>query len=121
MNKILIIEDEKDLVLTLRFRLEHNGYEVLTAYDGDEGLKKAQNSRPDLIILDLMLPKMDGYRICGILKSDERYKKIPVLILSARAQEADKKMGEEIGADAYVTKPFEPEELLDKIKELMKE
>ena len=121
MKKILLVEDEKDLVLTLKFRLEHNGYEVLPAYDGEEGLKKAQNSSPDLIILDLMLPKMNGYKICQFLKSEELYKKIPILMLSARAQEADKNMGLSCGADAYITKPFEPEELLGKIKELIKE
>ncbi len=118
-KKLLIVDDEKDLVETLTFRLEANGYEVIKAYDGQEGLDKAKKEKPDLIILDLMLPKMDGYKVCGLLKADSRYNKIPIVLFTARAQESDKKMGEDVGADAYITKPFEPQVLLDKIKELI--
>lgn len=118
-NKILIVDDEVDLVETLKFRLETVGYQVLTAYDGQDGLKKARNENPDLIILDLMLPKLDGYRVCRMLKFDEKYKGIPIILFSARVQESDIKMGEEQGADAYVTKPFDPKTLLAKIEELL--
>ena len=118
-NKILIVDDEADLVETLKFRLETAGYEVVTAFDGQEGLKKARNENPDLIILDLMLPKLDGYRVCRMLKFDEKYKGIPIILFSARVQESDIKMGEEQGADAYVTKPFDPKTLLAKIDELL--
>ena len=118
-KKILIVDDEKDLVETLTLRLEANGYEVIKAYDGQEGLERAQKERPDLIVLDLMLPKMDGYKVCGLLKSDLRYSKIPIILFTARAQESDKKMGEEVGGDAYITKPFDPPALLAKIKELI--
>jgi len=106
-------------VETVTFRLEANGYEVLPAYDGQEGLDKARKEKPDLIILDLMLPKMDGYKVCRMLKFDEKYKKIPIIMFTARAQETDKEMGEEVGADAYITKPFEPQALLAKIEELL--
>ncbi len=118
-KRILLVDDEKDLVETVTFRLEANNYEVIPAYDGQEALEKAKKEKPDLIILDLMLPKMDGYKVCRMLKFDEKYKKIPIILFSARAQETDKKMGEEVGAEAYITKPFEPQALLAKIRELI--
>ncbi|MBU1905637.1 MAG: response regulator [Candidatus Omnitrophica bacterium] len=120
-NKILLVDDEKDLVETLAFRLEASDYEVVKAHDGQDGLDKARSVHPDLIILDLMLPKMDGYKVCRMLKFDEKFKKIPIILFTARAQESDKKMGEEVGADVYITKPFEAPVLLAKIKELLGE
>ena len=120
-KRILIVEDERQMVEMMKMRLEANDYEVLAAYDGQEGLDMAKKEKPDLIILDLMLPKMNGYKVCGLLKKDARYAKIPIMIFTAKAQEEDKKLGEEIGADGYLTKPFEPETLLGKIKELIKE
>ena len=120
-KKILVVDDEKDLVETVTFRLESIGYEVIPAYDGQEGLDRAHKEKLDLIILDLMLPKIDGYKVCRMLKFDEKYKKIPIVIFTARAQESDEKLGYEVGADAYITKPFEPEELIAKIKALLKE
>jgi len=120
-KKILLVDDEKDLVETLAFRLEASDYEVVKAHDGQDGLDKARSVHPDLIILDLMLPKMDGYKVCRMLKFDEKFKKIPIILFTARAQESDKKMGEEVGADVYITKPFEAPVLLAKIKELLGE
>ncbi|MCX5679064.1 MAG: response regulator [Candidatus Omnitrophica bacterium] len=120
-KKILLVEDERDLSTAMVFRLEANGYTAITAYDGQDGLKKAKKEKPDLIILDLMLPKMDGYKVCALLKGDTRYSKIPIIIFTARAQDDDMKMAKEVGADAYITKPFEPETLILKIKELIKE
>lgn len=119
-KRILLVDDEKDLVEIMKFRLEANNYTVICAFDGQEALEKAKNENPDLIILDLMLPKIDGYKICRMLKFDEKYKKIPIVMFTARAQEADRKLGEEVGADAYITKPFDLQVLLDKIKELIK-
>ena len=118
-DRILLVEDEKDLAETMVFQLEAAGYEVIVAYDGLDGLEKAKKEKIDLMILDLMLPKMDGYKICALLKKDSRYSKIPVMLFSARAQESDLKMGEEVGADAYVVKPFDSKALLVKIKELI--
>jgi len=118
-KKILLVDDERDLVETVTFRLQTSGYEVVSAYDGQEGLDKAKKENPDLIILDLMLPKMDGYKVCRMLKFDEKYNKIPIIMFTARAQESDKKTGEEVKADAYITKPFDPQLLLAKIKELL--
>ena len=120
-KRILLVDDEKDLVETVQFRLESNGYEVISAGDGQEALNKARSENPNLIILDLMLPKMDGYKVCGLLKKDARYAKIPIILFTARAQSEDVKMGEEVGADAYITKPFEPQTLIGKVKELLKE
>jgi len=120
-KKILVIDDETELVKAIQIRLEHADYEILVAYDGQDGLDKARKSSPDLIILDLMLPKIDGYKVCRMLKLDEKYKNIPIIMLTARAQESDQKMGKDVGADAYLTKPFEHEAVLAKIKELLKE
>jgi len=114
-RRILIVDDETDLVDMLTVRLEASGYEVIAVGDGEAGLQKARSVKPDLIILDLMLPKIEGYKVCRMLKFDEKYKNIPIILFTARAQEADVKLGEEVGADAYVTKPFEPEVLLGKI------
>jgi len=121
-KKILVVDDEKDMVKTASFRLEKSGYKVISAYDGIEGFEKAKKENPDLIILDIMLPKMDGYRVCTLLKRDKRYNKIPIVMFSARAKDADKKIWqEEIGADAYIEKPFEYKTMLGKVKELLKE
>ncbi len=120
-KKILVVDDEQQLVEMIKLRLEASGYEVLFAYDGAEALDKARKEKPDLIILDLMLPRIDGYKVCRMLKFDEKYKKIPIIMFTARAQEEDVKRGEQVGADAYITKPFEPQALLGKIKELIQE
>src|SRR3989338_4794951 len=116
---ILLVDDEVQLVEVVKMRLEANNYEVILAYDGQEALDKARKAKPDLIILDLMLPKMDGYKVCRMLKFDEKYKNIPIIMFTARAQDSDEKLGYEVGADAYIVKPFEPEMLLDKIAELL--
>ncbi len=93
---------------------------VITAYDGQEALDKAREERPDLIILDLMLPRIDGYKVCGLLKTDWRYSIIPIIILTAVLQDDNKHMDLDVGADAYIMKPFEATALLSKIQELLK-
>ena len=118
-KKILRVEDEVDLVAMLKVRLEAGGYDVIFAYDGQAGLDMAKKEKPNLILLDLMLPKIDGYQICGMLKQDKEYAHIPIVILSARAQESEIRLGKELGADEYITKPFEPSVLLAKIIELI--
>lgn len=118
-KKILIIEDEVELVEMLKVRLEPGEYDIISAYDGEEGLEKAKKDNPDLILLDLILPKVDGYQVCGILKKDKKYSHIPIVMFSARAKESDIKLGKELGADGYITKPFEPSVLLAKIKGLI--
>ena len=118
-KKILVVDDEVDLVETVRFPLEIEGYNVLVAYNGEEALNQARKENPDLILLDLMLPKLDGYKVCRLLKFDERYKHIPILMLTAKTQEKDKVLGMETGADEYITKPFDMDYLLKKVKEYL--
>jgi DNA-binding response OmpR family regulator len=122
MNKparILLIEDESDFRAGVRIRLDSRGYEVLEAEDGKTGFELARAKSPDLIILDLMLPKMDGYQIARLLKFDAKYKTIPIIMLTARTQKTDMETGFSVGADAYLTKPFKSEELLEKIEQLL--
>ncbi len=120
-KRILVVDDEDDLVIMISKALRYKGYEVIIANDGQEGLEKAKAETPDLIILDLMLPRINGYKVCGLLKKDTRYAKIPVILLTAKANAEDIELGEEVGADAYITKPYERDVLLSKIEELMRE
>ncbi len=115
-KKVLIVDDEVDLVETVRFPLEMEGYHVLVSYNGEDALNQARKENPDLILLDLMLPKLDGYKVCRLLKFDNRYKHIPILMLTAKTQEKDKSLGMETGANEYITKPFEMDDLLKKVK-----
>lgn len=117
-TRILLIEDDLDMAEAIRLRLEANDFEIIVAHDGMEGLNKARTENPDLIILDVMLPKLDGFNLCRMLKFDEKHKSILIIILSAKVQKTDIERGKEVGADAYITKPFKAEELLAKIKEL---
>lgn len=116
---ILLVDDEPDLLESLSIRLQASNYNVLTASDGLEALKKARALSPDLIILDLMLPKMDGYKVARLLKFDNRYSDIPILILSARGQDLDKELGKSAGADDYMVKPFDSKELLSRVENLL--
>jgi len=120
-KRILIVEDQAIISNMLKMRLEANNYEVITASDGQEGLEKAHKENPSLIILDIMLPKMNGYKVCQLLKADPKYKTIPIIISSGRTPQEIRKVGKEVGADAFVSKPFEAEELLSKMKELLEE
>lgn len=115
MNKrILIVEDEKNIVDILSFNLSKEGYETLEAYDGEAGLQLALEQNPDLILLDLMLPKMNGFDVCRSLRRENR--STPVIMLTAREEETDKVLGLELGADDYITKPFSMRELLARVK-----
>ena len=118
-HRILLVDDEPSIVKMVGKRLEVEGFEVVIAMDGQEGLNKAHTEHPDLIVLDLMLPKLNGYEICTMLKQDPRYQKIPIVLFTAKAQEKDEKIGVECGADAYVRKPFRAQELLDTIRSLV--
>ena len=116
MKKILIVDDEPDIIEILQYVLETEKYECITALDGEEGLKLARETNPDLIILDVMMPKINGYKISRLLKYDSKYKDIPIIMITARSQEEDKIIGEETGADEYITKPFKIEYVLEKVK-----
>ena len=119
-NKLLIIDDEKDFVETLTERLEAKGYEIIKAFDGKEGLDKVHTEKPDLVLLDIAMPEMDGFDVCRKLKIDEAFKKIPVIILTAKFQPYDLKFGMKMGAEEYITKPVELNVLTDKIRGLLK-
>jgi two-component system phosphate regulon response regulator PhoB len=118
--RILIIEDERDLTEVLSYNLQREGYEPIVAHDGQEGLRKAQTLLPDLIILDLMLPTMGGLDICRELRSGERTRDIPIIILTAKAEETDQVVGFSMGADDYVPKPFSVKVLLHRIKAIQR-
>lgn len=118
MTKILIVEDKEDMVTGLVFNLEAQGYETHVAYDGEKGLLVAEQEIPDLIILDIMLPKKDGFQVCRELR--EKAFDMPILMLTARGEEADRVLGLEIGADDYLTKPFGVLELLARVKALLR-
>ena len=119
-SRILIIEDERDLTDVLVYNLQREGYEATVAHDGQEGLRKAQTVPPDLVILDLMLPVLNGLEVCRALRAAERTRDIPILILSARAEETDQVVGFSLGADDYVTKPFSLKVLLQRIKAMQR-
>ena len=112
-RKILIVDDEKNIVDIIAFNLKKEGYTVITAADGEEGVQKAMEENPDLILLDIMMPKMDGYEVC---KKIREKKNTPIIMLTARAEELDKVLGLELGADDYVTKPFGVRELMARVR-----
>jgi len=118
-KKILVVDDEPDVASLLTLMLKSQGYDVITARDGQEALEKARNQNPDLILLDVMLPKMDGYKVARMLKFDENFSHIPIILLTAKIQEKDRQTGLEMGANDYVTKPFDTGSLLSKIKEML--
>ncbi len=118
---IFIADDELDFVSTLRSRLEFEGFVVATAADGKDALQQIVNQKPDLILLDVMMPTMNGYQVCRELKGNADTSSIPILMLTAKSQESDKFWGKEAGADDYVTKPFDMEELMEKIRGLLDE
>src|SRR4029450_9865519 len=118
MSKILIVEDEPDMVLGLKDNFEFEGYEVLTASDGQTGLERARTQKPDLLVLDIMLPKLSGLEVCKTLRGEGF--EAPIVMLTARGQEIDKGVGLELGADDYVTKPFSIRELLARVRAILR-
>ena len=118
-GKILVVDDEIYIVHILDFSLGMEGYEVLTALDGEQALEKARAEKPDLIVLDIMMPKLDGYETCKRLKADPDTKDVPVILLSAKGRNVDQKVGFEVGADDYITKPFSPRKLVERINAIL--
>ncbi|HET6422155.1 MAG TPA: response regulator [Planctomycetaceae bacterium] len=119
-SRVLIVEDERSLVEVLQYNLEKEGFEVLTASDGQDGVRKAQAHNPDLVVLDLMLPIIEGFEVCRILRSDPKTQNIRILMLTARSEEVDEIVGFNMGADDYVTKPFKIKPLIHRIKALLR-
>ncbi|HEY7679813.1 MAG TPA: response regulator [Terriglobia bacterium] len=120
MRRILIIEDDKDIVELVRYNLEKEGFRVSSAEDGLTALALIKKAPPDLLVLDLMLPRLPGLEICKELRRDESIPRLPILMLTARGEEADRVVGLEMGADDYVTKPFSPRELVARVKALLR-
>lgn len=114
---ILIVEDEENILEALRYNLEREGYDVYTAVDGEEGLNLARRTKPDLVILDVMLPKMDGFEVCRILRGETD---VPIIMLTARGEEVDRVVGLEMGADDYVTKPFSTREFTVRVRNMLR-
>lgn len=117
--RILLVDDEPSIVKMVGKRLEVEGFEVLLAMDGQVGLTMAQAEKPDLIILDLMLPTLNGYEVCTMLKQDTRHQQIPIVIFTAKTQEKDEKMAVGCGANGFVRKPFRAQELIEKVRALL--
>ena len=118
-GKILVVDDENYILHILDFSLGAEGYEVITAEDGEEAVRKAKEHRPDLVVLDVMMPKMDGFEACRAIKGDPEIGGTPVILLSAKARDIDQKQGYEAGADDYITKPFSPGRLVDRVHGLL--
>ncbi len=116
---ILVVDDEEDIMAVIKSRLESAGYEVGCAYDGRDGLEKIKQRQPDLAVIDIMMPEINGSTLCGMLKFDEKYKHIPVILLTARGRTLDKEIGDTVGADAYMVKPFDIKVLLEVIEDLL--
>lgn len=117
MSKVLVVDDDPGIVKVVRAYLEQDGFRVLVAHDGKKAMQIARNERPDLVILDLMLPEMDGWDVCRALRKESD---VPVIMLTARVEESDKLIGLELGADDYVTKPFSPRELVARVRSVLR-
>src|SRR3990167_495415 len=120
MSHLLIIEDEKDIVEAIEYNLKKENFKVSKAYDGSSGLRLAREKKPDLIILDLMLPLLDGFEVCKNLKKETKTADIPIIMLTAKSSEVDKVLGLELGADDYMTKPFSMRELIARVRTILK-
>lgn len=117
MNKILLVEDEKNIILAVKMCLKKEGYDVVVVEDGVSAIDKAFDEKPELILLDILIPKMNGFLVCEALRDEDETKEIPIVMLSAKAEEADIQRAMQLGANDYLVKPFKPQELLAKIKE----
>lgn len=119
MAKILVVDDEEHIVMILKDSLEFSGFQVVTAYNGEEALDRVAQDHPDLVVLDIGMPKLDGWEVCRRLKSDEATKNIPIIILTAYAQASDQRKGAQLGADRFVTKPCDLTYLVEEINTLL--
>jgi DNA-binding response OmpR family regulator len=118
-KKVLIVDDEPNIVLSVEFLMKREGYQVVTAADGQEALDIIADARPDLVILDVMMPRKNGFEVCAELRADPQLAGMPILMLTAKGREAEMKKGLSLGADAYITKPFSTHELVARVNELL--
>ena len=120
MGKILLVEDEANIRQLVRYNLEKEGFQIIEAVDGLQGVKLAKTEKPDLVLLDLMLPEMDGLEVCRNIKGNTATSSLPIIMLTAKSEEIDKVIGLELGADDYMTKPFSPRELVARVKAVLR-
>jgi two-component system alkaline phosphatase synthesis response regulator PhoP len=118
-GKILVVDDEVNITQILEFSIGSEGYQVITASNGEDAVEKARREQPDLVILDIMMPKIDGYEACRLIKSNPLTKNIPVVLLTAKGRDIDKRLGYEVGAIDYIVKPFSPNKLIERIHQLL--
>lgn len=118
-KKILIVDDEPNIVLSLEFLMRREGHAVITASDGQQALDQLSEDRPDLMILDVMMPRKNGFEVCGEVRADPTFAYMPILMLSAKGREAEMNKGLSLGANAYITKPFSTHDLVEKVNELL--
>ena len=119
-KKILIVDDEPNIIISLEYIMKKSGFDVVSASDGERAIEILLAEGPDLLILDVMIPQKNGYEVCAEVRADQRFQKLPILMLSAKGRENEVKKGMSIGADAYISKPFSTYDLVDKVKELMR-
>ena len=119
MHRILIVDDEPNIVLALELLMKKQGFEVHTVDDGEKALHAVRELRPDLVLLDIMMPKMDGYEVCQRIRSDASLKSVRIVMLTAKGRDVEKEKGQALGVDAYITKPFSTREVVAKVKELL--
>lgn len=120
-KKILIVDDEPSIIVPIQFLMEQNGYDVLVAFSGEEAMEVIEENQPDLILLDIMLPVIDGFEVCQRVRENPQWNKIKIILLTALGSDANVEKGLALGADAYITKPFSNIEIVDKVKELLEE
>jgi DNA-binding response OmpR family regulator len=120
-KKILIVDDEPSIIVPVQFLMEQNGYDVLVAFSGEEAMEVIEENQPDLILLDIMLPVIDGFEVCQRVRENPQWNKIKIILLTALGSDANVEKGLALGADAYITKPFSNIEIVDKVKELLEE
>ena len=118
-GKVLVVDDEVYILHILDFILGAENYDVITATNGEQALQKVRDEKPDLVVLDIMMPKIDGYETCRLIKSDPKTKMIPVILLTAKGREVDQKLGREVGASDYITKPFSPSKLIERVQAIL--
>ena len=118
-HTILVVDDEAYILNIMDFSLDSEGFRVITAANGEEALRRASELLPDLIVLDVMMPKVDGFEVCRALKAKKETEKIPIILLTAKDRESDRKKGEEVGCNLYMTKPFSPSKLINAVQELL--
>ena len=120
-KKVLIVDDEQNIAISVEFLMRSEGFEVVVAHDGEEGLARIRAHRPDLVLLDVMMPKLNGFEVCAAVRADPSLAGVRILMLTAKDRAAEIEKGISLGADAYIPKPFATSELVDKVKELLKE